>query len=296
MRALLVFSLFLVYALFVRWYYVCEYLGMCDGKAPVVEDVRLKTLSLTENDSVIYTGFDQFAFDTLAVLPRLNANNHLFLDTVTAYLMADTTRRLKITSFFRESEKGEEYGMYENLGLARAAEARKLLMRRGIAEKRIAVDHGVSEDEQLREPLFFDVFTTPKEFQVEQFSFTNMTFSDANFAFNSDVFQPGEAFKHYADSVKTYLGLNPGTVMTIIGHTDNIDTEKFNYNLGMRRAKNARQYFVDLGITAEIKIDSKGELEPVAPNQHTDGTDNPDGRQRNRRVVFVLTKPETRLQ
>ena len=290
MRALLVFALFVVYALFVRWYYVCEYLDLCNEKAPVIEDVRSKTLQLTENDSIIYAGFDQFAFDTMTVRPRLNANNNLFLDTLAAYMKDDTTKRLKITSFFRESEKGEEYGIYENLGLARASEVRKLLMRRGIAESRIAMDHGVSEDELLREPLLFEVFITPDEFQVEQFSFTNMTFSDANFAFNSDVFDPGEAFKYYADSVKTYLELNPGTTLTIIGHTDNIDSEKFNYKLGMRRAENARKYFQDMGITSEINIDSKGELEPVAPNQNSDGTDNSDGRQRNRRVVFVLEK------
>ena len=288
MRALLVFAFFLVYALFVRWYYVCEYLGMCDEKAPAIEDVRLKTLSLTENDSIIYAGFDQFAFDTMAVRPRLNANNNLFLDTLAALMKADPSKRLKITSFFRASEKGEEYGIYENLGLARAAEVRKLLMRRSIAEDRIAIDHGISEDEQLREPLLFEVFVTPDEFQTEQFSFTKMTFSDANFAFNSDVFDPGDAFKYYADSVKTYLELNPNTTLTIIGHTDNIDTEKFNHNLGMRRAENARQYFLDMDITAEIYVDSKGELEPVASNQKADGSDNPNGRQRNRRVVFVL--------
>lgn len=292
MRALLVFAFFVIYALFVRWYYACEYLDMCNDAAPAVEDVRLKTLSLTENGNAVYSGFDQFAFDTMAVRPRLNANNNLFLDTLAAYMKADTTKRLKITAFFRESEKGEEYGIYENLGLARAVEVRKLLMRRGITEGRIAVDHGVSEDELLREPLLFEIFVTPDEFQVQQFSFTNMTFSDANFAFNSDVFQPGDAFKLYADSVKTYLEENAGATMTIIGHTDNIDTEKFNYTLGMRRARNARQYFIDMGVTAEIKVDSKGELEPVAPNQNQDGTDNPEGRQRNRRVVFVLENPK----
>lgn len=288
MRALLVFLLFLVYALFVRWYYVCQYLDMCDPNTEAVEEVRLRTLELTEADSVIYAGFDQFAFDTMAVRPRLNANNQLFLDTVAQYLQADSIKRLQVTAFFRESEKGEPYGIYENLGLARAAEIRKLLMRRGISEGRIALDHGVSEDEQLRAPLLFDAFVTPEEFQTQQFSFTNMTFSDANFAFNSAEFRPGDAFKLYADSVETYLRLHPETVLTIIGHTDNIDTEAFNYDLGLRRAQRARQYFQDLGVTSEIKVESRGELEPVAPNQNENGGDNPEGRQRNRRVVFKL--------
>ena len=289
MRALLVFLLFLVYALFVRWYYVCQYLDMCN-EVEEVEDVRLQTLQFTEGDSTIYSGFDQFKFDTMAVRPILNENNRLFLDTVAAYLNADTLKKLTITSFYRESEKGEEYGMYENLGVARAAEIRKLLVRRGIAENRISLDYGLSEDEYLLEPLQFDGFIIPDEFETVQFTFTNMTFSDANFEYGSDVFRPGTPFLSYADSVKTFLELNPNNRLTVIGHTDNKGTEKFNYRLGLRRANSAKEYFQEMGIDPEkIEIESQGEKQPVAPNTRN-GRDYPDGRQKNRRVNFVLQK------
>lgn len=77
--------------------------------------------------------------------------------------------------------------------------------------------------------------------------------------------------------------------MTIIGHTDSIGSKEYNLDLGLRRAKNARQYFIDsLGVVAPIEVKSMGKSRPVAPNTLPDGSDNPEGRQKNRRVNFVL--------
>lgn len=291
MRALLVFLLFLVFALFARWYWVCQVHGICDDNKSV-EDVRLKTLSLTDGGREVYSGFDQFAFDPGDFRPRLNDNNRLFLDTIKAYLRADSSRNLTIIAYSRVSEKGQEIGIYENLGLARAAVIRRALIDDDVAESRISLDHGLSEDESLREPLLFEIFTTPDEFQVVQFSFTNMTYSDANFAFNSADFKPGEACRNYLDSVKIYVEKNPETIIEIIGHTDNKGTQKYNLDLGKRRAENAREYLTNIGVTTEIKINSKGESEPIAPNEIAN-KDNPEGRQKNRRVQFVLQDETT---
>ncbi|MBV6654088.1 MAG: OmpA family protein, partial [Mameliella sp.] len=84
--------------------------------------------------------------------------------------------------------------------------------------------------------------------------------------------------------------LNPEASMSIIGHTDSIGSDAYNLELGLRRAENARFYFQDsLDVIAEIKIDSEGESRPVAPNSSSEGKDNPEGRQKNRRVNFVLS-------
>ncbi|MCB9297603.1 MAG: OmpA family protein [Lewinellaceae bacterium] len=119
-----------------------------------------------------------------------------------------------------------------------------------------------------------------------------MTFSDANFEYNSDVFKPGEPFKLYADSVKTYFDLNPEGILRIVGHTDSIASADYNLDLGMRRAQSARDYFRGLGIEAKIVVESQGEERPVAPNSNPDGSDNPEGRQKNRRVNFILNTAE----
>ncbi len=287
MRAFLVFLLFCVYALGARWYYVCQVKHLCGDETPL-EDVRLQTLKLLESDTVLLGGYDQFAFDSTDVRPRLNTNNEAFLDTVAHFLRTFSNKNLTITGDYLAAEDSLEVGFYENIGVARAAEARKLLMRRGIAEDRISLDYRLSRDTLLREPLAFELYIPsegPEEFENTQFSFTNMTFSDANFAFDSDEFRPGEPFKLYADSVKTYLALHPEKSLRIIGHTDNVGTLAYNQDLGLRRAKSARQYFVDLGVVTQIRVESQGKTRPAASNETE------EGRQKNRRVNFVIEEP-----
>ncbi len=291
--AFLLFLGFIALTLFARWFVVCKVYQMCED--PVVEtDIRLKTLQLTENDSIVLLrGYDQFAFDSAAIQPRMNADNEAFLDTLAAILKADTSKNLTITGFFRPSEKNwkPDRGFFENLGLARADAVRALLNKRGIKAERITLDHGESTDENLSEPLKFSLFDPrliPEGYDKLAFTFTNMTFSDANFAFDSDEFQPGTPCKMYADSVKIFLDLNANATLTIIGHTDSKGDTRYNYDLGLRRAKSAMNYFRELGVKAEIKTESKGEKEPVAANTAKNGKDNPEGRQKNRRVNFVI--------
>ena len=147
--SLFVFLLFCIYALVARWYFVCEVRGLC-GEEQQVEDIRLKTLKLTEEDSVILQGYDQFAFDSASFQPRLNADNEAFLDTLAAILKANPGRNMTITAFYRDSEKDIKPGFFENIGLARADQVRKLLMKRGIEQNRISLDHGLSEDADAR--------------------------------------------------------------------------------------------------------------------------------------------------
>ncbi|MCB9082352.1 MAG: OmpA family protein [Lewinellaceae bacterium] len=289
MRSLLWFLLFTVYALGARWYFVCQVRGLCQDKdiPAIVEqpDIRLKNLRFTAGDSVLLADYDHFAFDSAAVRPRLNANNEQFLDSVAAYLQRNPEQNLTITGLYRPSEATISSTYFENLGLARAAEIRIELLRRGIKEERVTLNHQLNNNEALFKPAAFDAYSTTDkgDFTKESFSFTNMTFSDANFAFDSDEFRPGEAFIRYADSVKTYLELYPEMKMAIIGHTDNKGSSRYNKDLGMRRARSAREYFRELGVsTTRIAVDSRGEKEPVATN-NTD-----EGRQRNRRVNFVL--------
>ncbi|NJO86751.1 MAG: OmpA family protein [Lewinella sp.] len=135
----------------------------------------------------------------------------------------------------------------------------------------------------LNEPLYFNIFLPAADtsLQRQAFVFENMTFSDANFAFGSDAFQPGPAFIAYADSLNIFLGLNNDKKITIVGHTDNVDNDRFNLDLGLRRAESAAKYLKDLAIKNPILTQSQGERQPVAPNK------TPEGRQRNRRVNFT---------
>jgi photosystem I P700 chlorophyll a apoprotein A2 len=78
--------------------------------------------------------------------------------------------------------------------------------------------------------------------------------------------------------------------ISIRGHTDSIGDPAYNEGLSQRRAAAVRDYFVSKhGIDGgRLKAVGFGARQPVAPNTKPDGSDNPDGRQRNRRVEIVL--------
>lgn len=289
MRSILIFLLFAVYALMVRWYYVCQMRGACapDAEVPEMEelDMRLKTLSLRNADSVVLSGFDHFAFDPGSALPRLNASNREFLDALAQYLERHPELNLNITGEYRPSEAELSAGIYENIGLARAQEIRRLLSDQQISEARISLDFAPAGSEELIRPLAFAAYPARAsgDYQRMLFSFTNMTFSDANFAPGSDEFRPGPSFVLYADSVKAYLVKNPRASLTIIGHTDNTGNPQANQTLSLRRAQSAMQYFRELGADSRrIRTIGKGPSEPAASNDYA------EGRQKNRRVNFVL--------
>lgn len=91
---------------------------------------------------------------------------------------------------------------------------------------------------------------------------------------------------------KIYLKLkrNPKLRVFVQGHTDASGSPEFNLALSIRRARAARNYLVGKGIhSGRIDVKVFGESTPVAINISVDGTDEPDGRKYNRRVVIVLT-------
>ncbi len=80
--------------------------------------------------------------------------------------------------------------------------------------------------------------------------------------------------------------------VSIIGHTDSKGSESYNLELSKKRAESVKQWLIDqAGIDSKrIETSGKGESEPVAPNTNPDGSDNPEGRQKNRRVEIRIRK------
>lgn len=78
----------------------------------------------------------------------------------------------------------------------------------------------------------------------------------------------------------------PATVR-ITGYTDAKGAPGYNLALSRRRAKAVADGLeAQLGAGApRLRIVGRGEAAPVAPNAKSDGTDNPKGRARNRRVT-----------
>jgi peptidoglycan-associated lipoprotein len=82
---------------------------------------------------------------------------------------------------------------------------------------------------------------------------------------------------------------NPEIKIELSSHTDSIATVEYNLDLSQRRAESAVNYLIQHGISPDrLVAKGYGELRPIARNTNPDGTDNPEGRQRNRRTEFKI--------
>jgi outer membrane protein OmpA-like peptidoglycan-associated protein len=82
----------------------------------------------------------------------------------------------------------------------------------------------------------------------------------------------------------------PNAPLLIEGHTDAKGTHPYNMKLSENRAGAVKQWLVsNAGVQgSRIQTSGWGETKPVAPNTNPDGSDNPKGRQKNRRVDLTL--------
>lgn len=77
--------------------------------------------------------------------------------------------------------------------------------------------------------------------------------------------------------------------VAIEGHTDAKGSDDYNQKLSVERADSVRSYLVAHGSAADrLHAVGFGKKRPVAPNEKPDGSDDPAGRQKNRRVEIVI--------
>ena len=83
----------------------------------------------------------------------------------------------------------------------------------------------------------------------------------------------------------------PRPAFRVEGHTDWIGSDAYNLRLSSRRADLVRDWLVRQGGVPRPAVSTVGygESRPVAPNGTPEGRDDPEGRQRNRRVELLVT-------
>lgn len=80
---------------------------------------------------------------------------------------------------------------------------------------------------------------------------------------------------------------DPQVIFEVSAHTDNKGSDDYNLKLSQKRAESIIKYLKDKGMNEkQFKAVGYGETKPVAPNSNPDGSDNPTGREKNRRVEF----------
>jgi len=104
-----------------------------------------------------------------------------------------------------------------------------------------------------------------------------------------DIRKDGEdSLKKIGDIIKAYK--SPKVIIS--GHTDSKGSEEYNMQLSKKRAESIKKWLVDKeNISSEIiETAGFGETRPKVPNVNPDGSDNPEGRQKNRRVEIIIKK------
>ncbi len=128
-------------------------------------------------------------------------------------------------------------------------------------------------------PRHFEVITTKCEERLRVGS---------DFLFDFDRADVRPEAGQTLDEIATRVAAAKNAVM-IEGHTDGKGTDGYNQTLSERRAISVRASLTSRGLPVEqLNIRGYGKSRPVADNTRPDGSDDPDGRQKNRRVEVVL--------
>ncbi|WP_443936699.1 OmpA family protein [Pedobacter sp. MW01-1-1] len=100
-----------------------------------------------------------------------------------------------------------------------------------------------------------------------------------------------DASKTVLDGLFKIMEDNPEIEIELGAHTDDIGSDIYNLDLSQRRAKSCVDYLISKNIAANRMVaKGYGESKPIAANKTPKGKDNPDGRAKNRRTEFKVTK------
>jgi len=110
--------------------------------------------------------------------------------------------------------------------------------------------------------------------------------------FLTNKYEMGPAAQLEVERVAELMGYHPESTVELTGYTDFTGDEDFNMILSQYRAEKIAEYLEMRGIERErIKVDGKGESDPLAINSFSDGSDASLGRYLNRTVkVKILGK------
>ncbi|WP_428969457.1 OmpA family protein [Sphingomonas sp. Xoc002] len=106
--------------------------------------------------------------------------------------------------------------------------------------------------------------------------------------------QGGGGLNNEAKAMLDRLAADPavrGGSLILRGHSDSEGDDEANRIMSRKRAEAVRDYLARKGLDRNrMRVIALGETRPVAPNAKPDGSDDSDGRARNRRVEIELDR------
>ena len=137
-----------------------------------------------------------------------------------------------------------------------------------------------AERERIRQQEIEEKLAREK---AEKIAGAKMRFINQNILFDFDSAELSTMAKMLLKEKAEWLNANPMVKVTIEGHCDERGTTEYNLALGERRARAAKNYLADLGIsTVRMNMVSFGEEKPL------DSGKNEEAYRKNRRAQFVI--------
>ena len=153
-----------------------------------------------------------------------------------------------------------------------------------IADNNVANNGADNMVEPQRSILRPEVVPTVEEPKIEP--------EELLIGFGALSLQLDDGAKAALDALMTTPAMQAGGAVALRGHSDSLGTDGDNRVTSRRRAERVRDYLVEKGVVAErITLVALGETRPIAPNAKEDGSDDPEGRAKNRRVEVRVTPP-----
>jgi OOP family OmpA-OmpF porin len=261
------------------WYSGCSKCAACTTALPTVsEKIMLPGFNVSDSNWSL-SSTDNVRFGQSGDLPVLSAGMITTLDSLVIYSKNHPNKNLIVAGHYKANEKNNSG--FENLGLARAEELKKLLISKGVPDKNIFTRS------LLDEVLVFN----PADTLVGGISITfNNAAADDLFEPLTVYFNTGKntlpvdtVFTNYIEKVKTWLQNHTDKKLLVTGYTDNAGDADKNMQLSVNRAAFVKNELSRMGISAgQIESSGKGINEPAADNNTE------EGRAKNRRVTIQL--------
>ncbi len=187
-------------------------------------------------------------------------------------------QKLEITGLYRSDEKNTS--QFENLGVARANETRKLFSE--LPDDRIILLGKQVNDNVDQEGPFASASFASRTINKSIKETANGT--EIYFPYNSTNKLNDNTVEKYLDDVATRVKAS-GERVRLTGHTDALGSDASNMKLGQWRADVVQKYLEKKGVSgSKIIALTKGESQPIATN-NTDA-----GRAKNRRTELQIIK------
>lgn len=207
---------------------------------------------------------------------------------------SDSTQALEVTGYYYDGETTP--AGFDNMGFFRADEIKQLLVARGVPADNIRMLSEKLTGARPADDKLFPAgdFAWGKMVDAANPNAPELVTRDDDKDFEKPIkirFPFDKSTRNLGNEIETYLKTLAERVsetketVTIVGHTDNVDTEAYNMKLGQERADFVKRRLVQYGAPANlISTSSQGENSPESSNATS------EGRRINRRAVVTLNK------